>query len=149
VRAVVQRVRRASVEVDGKVVGVIGHGLLVFVGIATEDGPADLEYVASKIAEMRIFQDDHGRMNRSVRDVDGAVLVVSQFTLLGDVRKGRRPAFDAAAPPERAEALYDALRKRLDGLGLRVESGRFRAEMKVDLLNDGPVTLLLDSARLF
>ncbi|MCC7007313.1 MAG: D-tyrosyl-tRNA(Tyr) deacylase [Acidobacteria bacterium] len=148
-RAVIQRVLRASVAVDGDVVGAIGHGLLAFVGVAAGDGPADLEYTASKIAEMRIFHDADGRMNRSVRDVNGAVLLVSQFTLLGDVRKGRRPAFDDAEAPERALEVYEALSGRLRELGLRVETGRFRAEMTIDLVNHGPVTILLDSRRRF
>lgn len=148
-RAVVQRVTRASVTVDGEVIGRIGAGLLVLVGVAAGDGPADIEYVASKIAGMRIFVDELGRMNRSVMDVRGEVLLVSQFTLLGDMRKGRRPAFDGAEAPEKANDLYETLIAHLRGIGLRVETGRFRAEMQVDLLNDGPVTTLLDSRRTF
>jgi len=148
-RAVVQRVARASVTVDDEIVGRIGEGLLVFAGVTKDDGPADIEYIASKICDLRVFTDEQGRMNRSVRETGGAVLVVSQFTLLGDARKGRRPAFDGAAPPEMAEALYNELITRVRAEGIEVASGRFRADMKVDLLNDGPVTILLDSRRLF
>jgi D-tyrosyl-tRNA(Tyr) deacylase len=149
VRTVIQRVTRASVRVDDEVIGAIAHGLVALVGVAAGDGPADLDYTASKIAELRIFPDARGRMNRSVRDVDGAVLAISQFTLLGDVRKGRRPAFDAAAPADVARALYETLIARLRAQGLRVECGRFQAHMAVELINDGPVTILLDSRRTF
>ena len=149
VRSLVQRVSSASVRVDGKVVGNIGAGLLVFVGVADGDGPADLEYTASKIREMRVFADDQGRMNRSVVETGAAVLVVSQFTLLGDVRKGRRPAFDGAAAPDVARARYDELVARLKHDGLAVETGVFQAHMDVSLVNDGPVTSLLDSRRVF
>ena len=129
--------------------GRIGHGLLAFVGVANGDEPADIEYVASKIQDLRIFDDEQGRMNRSVVDVHGSVLVVSQFTLLGDARKGRRPAFDEAAAPEGAKAAYDALVARLASGGLPVATGVFRARMQVELVNDGPVTILLDSRRAF
>ena len=148
-RSVIQRVSRASVTVDDRVVGAIGAGLVVFVGVAAGDGAADIDYTASKIRELRIFGDDQGRMNRSVVDAGGAVLVVSQFTLLADVRRGRRPGFDAAAAPERAKAAYEDLVVRLRDAGLRVETGVFQAHMLVDLVNDGPVTILLDSRRLF
>ena len=148
-RAVVQRVSSASVAVDGLVVGAIETGLLVFVGVADEDGPADIDYVASKVTGLRVFHDADGRMNRSVSEVGGSLLVVSQFTLLGDVRRGRRPAFDAAAPPSTARVLYDALLSRLLASGLTVMSGQFQADMKVSLVNDGPVTILLDSRRTF
>jgi len=148
VRAVVQRVSRAAVSVDGRVVGQINGGLLVFVGIASEDGPADLEYIASKVRELRIFPDDAGRMNRSLRDTGGGLLVVSQFTLAGDARKGRRPSFDAAAAPEVARPIFERLLTRLRADG-PVETGEFQAHMEVTLVNDGPVTLLLDSQRLF
>ncbi|HEX5069914.1 MAG TPA: D-aminoacyl-tRNA deacylase [Vicinamibacterales bacterium] len=148
-RAVVQRVSRASVVVDERVVGRIGAGLLVLVGVESGDGPADIEYLASKIAEARVFPDEHGRMNRSVRDVGGAVLVVSQFTLLGDLRKGRRPAFDAAARPDTARASYESLITQMKTSGLPVEAGVFQADMRVELINEGPVTILLDSRRLF
>jgi D-tyrosyl-tRNA(Tyr) deacylase len=149
VRAVVQRVSRASVRVGDDVVGDIGRGLVVFVGVASGDASADIEYTSSKILGLRIFGDEAGRMNRSVVDVAGSLLVVSQFTLLGDVRRGRRPAFDAAAAPDAARAAYDELVTRLRAGGPPVETGVFQAHMHVDLVNDGPVTLLLDSRRLF
>ncbi|HYN08563.1 MAG TPA: D-aminoacyl-tRNA deacylase [Vicinamibacterales bacterium] len=148
-RSVVQRVSRASVSVDGRVVGNIGRGLLVFVGVAEGDEATDIDYTASKIRDLRIFGDDQGRMNRSVVDAGGAVLVISQFTLLGDVRKGRRPGFDAAAAPPVARAAYEELIGRLRGAGLTVETGVFQAHMEIDLVNDGPVTILLDSRRQF
>ena len=148
-RAVVQRVRSASVVVDAQVVGRIDAGLLVFVGVAPDDGPDDVRYVASKILELRIFADEAGRMNRSVVETSGSVLVVSQFTLLGDARKGRRPSFDRAAPPPLAEALYLDLVHALQQAGVTVATGVFRAHMDVELINDGPVTMLLDSRRLF
>ena len=148
-RSVIQRVSRASVTVDDRVVGAIGPGLVVFVGVAEGDEAADIDYTASKIRELRIFGDDQGRMNRSVVDAGGGVLVVSQFTLLADVRRGRRPGFDAAAAPEVAKAAYEDLVVRLRDAGLRVETGVFQAHMHVDLVNDGPVTILLDSRRLF
>jgi D-tyrosyl-tRNA(Tyr) deacylase len=148
-RAVVQRVRNARVQVGDRVVGEIGPGLLVLVGVAAEDGPADVQYVAAKVRELRIFGDDAGRMNRSVEECGGAVLVVSQFTLVGDVRRGRRPSFDAAAPPAVAEALYEDLVRQLRAGGLTVATGEFQAQMAVELVNDGPVTILLDSRKLF
>ena len=147
-RAVVQRVTRATVSVDDRVVGEIASGLLVFVGIAADDGPADLEYIASKVRELRIFPDDAGRMNRSLRETGGGLLVVSQFTLAGDARKGRRPSFDAAAPPDAARPIFERLLIRLRADG-PVETGEFQAHMEVALVNDGPVTLLLDSKRMF
>ena len=148
-RCVLQRVTTATVSVDGQIVGTIGPGLLVFVGVAEGDGSADIEYVASKIRDLRVFGDDQGRMNRSVVDAGGEVLVVSQFTLLGDVRKGRRPGFDAAAAPDVARREYHALVDRLRAMELTVQTGVFRADMTVTLVNDGPVTLLLDSRRVF
>ena len=148
-RSLVQRVSSASVSVDGALVGRIDAGLLVFVGVADGDGPADLDYTASKIREMRIFPDEQGKMNRSVVDAGGGVLVVSQFTLMGDVRKGRRPAFDGAAPPDTARSCYENLVSRLKADGLAVETGVFQAHMDVTLVNDGPVSILLDSRRLF
>ena len=148
-RAVVQRVSRASVRVEGEVVGRIDGGLVVLVGVADGDGPADIDYTASKIRDLRIFGDADGKMNRSVAEVGGAVLVVSQFTLLGDVRRGRRPGFDQAATPDAARATYEALVATLHGFGLPVATGVFQAHMEVDLVNDGPVTILLDSRRLF
>lgn len=148
-RAVIQRVARASVRVDGTTVGAIDAGLVALVGVAAGDGPTDLDYVASKIAELRVFPDEDGRMNRSVADAGGAVLVVSQFTLLGDVRRGRRPAFDGAEAPAVARATYEALVGRLRQTGIRVETGEFQAHMALELVNDGPVTILVDSRRVF
>jgi D-tyrosyl-tRNA(Tyr) deacylase len=148
-RAVVQRVVSAGVSVAERPLGRIGRGLLVFLGVARNDGPADVQYIAAKIREVRIFPDDTGRMNQSVVDVGGAVLLVSQFTLQGDCRKGRRPSFDEAAPPTLAEALYEDVVRQLRESGLTVGTGQFQAHMTVDLVNDGPVTMLLDSRRLF
>jgi D-tyrosyl-tRNA(Tyr) deacylase len=148
-RAVVQRVSKARAQVGDRVVGEIGRGLLVLVGVAAEDGPADVQYLAGKVRELRVFGDEAGKMNRSVDECGGAVLVVSQFTLLGDVRKGRRPSFDAAAPPEVAKALYEDLVRQLRADGLTVATGEFQAQMAVELVNDGPVTILLDSRKLF
>lgn len=145
-RAVVQRVARARVEVEGEVVGAIERGLLVYLGFGRGDTAEDRAWMLGKIAGCRIFEDDAGKMSRSVEDVGGSLLLVSQFTLYGDLRKGRRPGFDDAMPPEEAEAAYDAALREARALGLRVESGRFRADMKVCSMNDGPVTLLLDSA---
>jgi D-tyrosyl-tRNA(Tyr) deacylase len=153
-RAVVQRVTHARVTIDGRASGAIGHGLLAFVGVEKGDAAADVDYIASKIRELRIFEDDgdatgRKRMNRSVVDVGGSVLIVSQFTLAGDVRRGRRPSFDNAAPPELARELYESLVRQLRGTGLTVETGEFQAMMRVDLENDGPVTILMDSRRTF
>lgn len=147
-RAVVQRVSRASVTTAGQSVARIGTGLLVFVGVAAGDGPTDIEYIASKVRDLRVFADDQGKMNRSLTDVAGGLLVVSQFTIMGDVRKGRRPAFDGAASPEPAREIYDALIAKLRENG-PVASGVFQSQMDVELVNDGPVTILLDSRRLF
>jgi D-tyrosyl-tRNA(Tyr) deacylase len=146
VRAVVQRVLEARVDVGGEVVGAIGKGLLVYLGFGAGDTPEDCAWVLSKIASLRVFEDDAGKMNRSVVDVGGALLLVSQFTLYGDVRRGRRPSFDAAMPPGEAERAYAAAIDQARGMGLRVETGRFRADMKVSSVNDGPVTLWIDSA---
>ena len=148
-RAVVQRVSEASVTVDGEVTGQIGRGFLVLLGIAGDDSEKDIVWIAEKIAGLRIFEDAEGRMNLGLRDVGGAVLLVSQFTLYGDCRKGRRPSFVEAARPEAALPLYQSAIAELRGHGLRVETGRFQAHMDVRLLNDGPVTLLLDSRRQF
>lgn len=139
----------ASVTVAGEIVGRIAGGLLVLVGVADGDGEADIAYIAGKVRDLRIFPDEYGRMNRSVVETGGAVLVVSQFTLLGDVRKGRRPGFDAAAAPDAARACYEAFVEALRAGGLHVETGVFQAHMDVALVNDGPVTILLDSARNF
>ncbi|MCW5797035.1 MAG: D-tyrosyl-tRNA(Tyr) deacylase [Nitrospira sp.] len=146
-KAVIQRVTRASVEVDGQVVGRIDLGLLVLLGVAKGDGERDLSYVVEKLQTLRIFSDDQGKMSRSLRDVGGALLVVSQFTLLGDTAKGRRPGFDLAAPPEAARALYEEAVRRLRHEGLQVETGVFGAHMQVELLNDGPVTFIVDSRK--
>jgi D-aminoacyl-tRNA deacylase len=146
---VVQRVLRASVRVAGEVRGSIERGLLVFLGVANGDGDDAARFLADKLAALRIFEDDAGKMNRSVVDVGGGVLVVSQFTLLGDARKGNRPSFSDAAPPEPANALYERFCAMLREKGLTVATGVFRAEMAVELVNDGPVTILLDSAKTF
>lgn len=148
-RAVVQRVASARVAVAGVTAGEIGPGLLVLVGVAQGDGPADAEYIAAKTRDLRIFPDADGRLNRSVGEHGGAVLAVSQFTLLGDCRKGRRPSFDAAAPASIAQALYETVVVRLRESGLDVRTGVFQADMQVHLVNDGPVTLLLDSRKEF
>jgi len=148
-RAVVQRVSRARASVERRVTGEIGRGLLVLIGVARSDGEADVTYMARKIRDLRIFEDAAGKMNRSVGDAGGSVLVVSQFTLYGDCRQGRRPSFDAAAAPERARALYEQLVDTLRAAGLTVATGEFQAFMEVELTNDGPVTILLDSARQF
>jgi D-tyrosyl-tRNA(Tyr) deacylase len=145
-RAVVQRVTRAEVVVAGEPVGRIGRGLLVLVGVADGDGPADAEALAAKLVGLRIFPDDDGRMNRSVAEAGGEVLVVSQFTLLGDVRKGRRPSFVAAADPDVAAPLVDLVAVTIREAGVRCATGRFGASMAVDLVNDGPVTLVLEVA---
>jgi D-tyrosyl-tRNA(Tyr) deacylase len=144
-RAVITRVSSASVTIDGVAVSAIGHGLLVLLGVAVGDTAAQLDYVASKIRDLRIFADDDGRMNRSVVDVGGAVLVVSQFTLLADVRKGRRPSFLNAAPPEQARAMYEQLVNHLRASGLPVSTGVFQADMQVSSVNDGPVTIVVDT----
>ena len=146
-RAVLQRVSRARVTIGDRVAGAIDAGLVVLVGIEAGDGPDDAEYVAAKIRDLRLFADDAGRMNRSVVEAGGEVLVVSQFTLLGETRKGRRPSFDRAAPPAEARVLYEDLVRRLGESGLRVATGEFQAMMLVELVNDGPVTLLVESRR--
>ncbi|MDK2820155.1 MAG: D-aminoacyl-tRNA deacylase [Clostridia bacterium] len=148
-RAVVQRVKKASVTVDDRKIGVIEKGLVVFLGIADDDGEADVKYIVDKVSNLRIFSDSEGKMNLSVRDVKGEILAVSQFTLYGDCRKGRRPSFSSAAPPDKALKLYNQFVERLASEGLRVATGRFQADMLVSLDNDGPVTMLLDSKRLF
>ena len=148
-RAVVQRVSRVSVRVDGEITGEIALGLLVLLGVGHDDAEADADYLAGKIAGLRIFEDDAGKMNLSVVDAGGAVLAVSQFTLFGDVRRGKRPSFDAAARPERARELYEYFVERVRAMGLRCETGRFQAMMEVELVNSGPVTILLDSKKAF
>lgn len=148
-RAVLQRVSEARVQVGGEIVGEIARGLLVLLGVGQGDGEADARFLAEKAAGLRIFEDAQGKMNLSVEDVAGAVLVVSQFTLYGDCRQGRRPGFSAAASPERADALYQQFVQCLRQRGLPVATGVFQAEMAVELVNDGPVTLLLDSRKEF
>ena len=148
-RAVIQRVTSARVTVDDRVTGEIGPGLLVLVGVDQQDGPSDVQYIAAKIRDLRIFPDDAGKMNLSVLDKQGSVLVVSQFTLSGDARNGRRPSFATAAPPQIARALYEDVVRELSASGLRVETGEFQAMMQVALVNDGPVTILLDSRKTF
>jgi D-tyrosyl-tRNA(Tyr) deacylase len=144
VRVVLQRVSNASVCVDGEIIGEIGTGLLALVGIGHGDSDAEARWLADKTAELRIFEDERGKMNRSLIDIGGSALVVSQFTLLGDCRKGRRPAFTAAAEPERAHQLYDQYADLIAQRGIEVARGRFAADMKVALVNDGPVTLILE-----
>lgn len=144
-RAVVQRVKQSTVSVEGEIIATIGHGLLVFIGIAQGDRSSDAEYLAEKISNLRIFEDDAGKMNRSLLETGGQMLVVSQFTLLGDCRKGRRPSFVKAAPPDTADQLYAYFADRIRKKGIPVQTGQFRAMMAVTLINDGPVTLILDS----
>ena len=148
-RAVVQRVTSAKVTVGKRVTGEIGPGLLVLLGVEQGDGPADLQYIVSKVRDLRIFADADGKMNQSVLDVQGGVLVVSQFTLSGDARNGRRPSFASAAPPQIARALYEEVVRELQSSGLQVATGEFQTMMQVSLVNDGPVTILLDSRKTF
>ena len=148
-RAVVQRVSRAKVTVNEWTSGEIGVGLLVLLGVGHEDTEADATYLAEKIAGLRVFEDLDGKMNRSVQEVGGSVLAVSQFTLYGDVRRGKRPSFDAAAPPEHARRMYEFFVERIRATGLRCETGRFQEMMRVELVNEGPVTILLDSRKIF
>ena len=148
-RAVVQRVSRASVQVEGKTIGAVERGLLVLLGVAKDDVEGDADYLAEKIVGLRIFEDVDSKMNLSVVDVGGAMLAVSQFTLFGDVRRGKRPSFDEAARPEQAVRLYDYFVARVRAAGLRCETGKFQAMMDVELVNDGPVTILVDSKKEF
>lgn len=148
-RACIQRVSRAEVLVDGQSVGRIGRGLVTLLGVAVDDNEDDARQLAEKVSSLRLFDDDAGKMNLGLADVGGAMLVVSQFTLLGDCRKGRRPSFTNAAPPELAERLYEAFCALVRSAGIEVATGRFRRHMEVVLVNDGPVTLLVDSRRLF
>ena len=148
-RAVVQRVTEAHVLVDGREVGRIGVGFVVLLGVGRDDGPADVETMSGKVADLRVFEDADGKMNRSLIDTGGSVLLVSQFTLFGDVRKGRRPSFIDAAPPDLAVALYDDVARALRARGIPTETGVFRADMRVALVNDGPVTILIDSRKSF
>lgn len=148
-RAVIQRVERASVSVEGEIRGRIGEGFLVLIGVEEGDGDADFRYIAEKVPNLRVFEDEQGKMNRSLLDVGGELLAVSQFTLLGDARGGRRPSFITAARPETADPMYERLVADWRARGIRVETGVFGAHMKVSLVNDGPVTILLDSRRRF
>ncbi|MDP4133713.1 MAG: D-aminoacyl-tRNA deacylase [Bacillota bacterium] len=148
-RAVVQRVNYAKVEVEGSMVGSIEKGLLVFLGVGNKDTEADILYLIKKITGLRVFEDEQGKMNKSVTDIGGSILVVSQFTLYGDVKKGMRPSFTEAAEPSVANRYYELFAQKIKELGIPVQKGVFGADMKVSLLNDGPVTLLLDSSKLF
>lgn len=148
-RAVVQRVTRASVSVDGEMKGQIGEGLMVLIGVEEGDTAADLRYIADKVPNLRIFRDENDKMNRSLLDIGGQILAISQFTLLGDARGGRRPSFITAARPELADPLYEQLVAEWRGRGIRVDTGVFGADMQVSLVNNGPVTILLDSRKLF
>jgi len=148
-RIILQRVKQAKVEVEGKVVGQIGEGLLVLLGVAKKDEEHDVDYLVDKVLNLRVFEDEEGKMNNSLVDTGGEILVVSQFTLYGDCRKGRRPSYDSAAPPELAESLYELFVQKVRDRGTKVETGKFRAMMDVSLTNWGPVTLALDSKKLF
>ena len=148
-RCVIQRVTRASVTVGDELVGQIGRGYMILIGVSAEDTDKDLRYMAEKVPNLRIFEDVAGKMNLSIKDVGGEILAVSQFTLYGDARGGRRPSFSTAARPEQANALYEQLVEAWRAQGIHVETGRFRAEMQVSLINDGPVTMLMDSTKLF
>jgi len=148
-RAVVQRVSSARVRVDDQTVGEIGRGLLVLIGVSRQDGPADVSYIAEKVRGLRVFEDDRGKMNRSLSEIGGRILVVSQFTLYGDCRRGRRPSFDGAADPVTAATMYEGVIRALEDGGVSVERGAFQAHMTVELINDGPVTILLDSTKAF
>lgn len=148
-RAVIQRVTDARVTVEGDVTGAIEQGLVVLLGVGKEDNSKDVAYLAEKICNLRIFEDENEKMNLSLRDIGGSLLVVSQFTLYGDVRKGRRPGFEGAASPDRANALYEEFVEACQALGIKVATGKFQTHMQVTLVNDGPVTILLDSKKLF
>ena len=148
-RAVIQRVSRAKVTVNGAITGQIERGLLVLLGVGTEDTRADADYLAEKTIGLRIFEDADGKMNLSVVDIAGAILAVSQFTLYGDVRRGKRPSFDAAAPPQQARELYEYFVEKVRAAGMRCETGRFQEMMQVELVNEGPVTILIDSKKIF
>lgn len=148
-RGVIQRVSRASVTIDGEITGKIKQGLVVLLGIRAKDGKRDVEWMAEKVVHLRIFEDQQGKMNRSLTDIDGEMLIISQFTLYGDCRKGRRPGFSNAAPPEQAEPLYEEFIDAVQQHGITTATGTFQADMAVELVNDGPVTLLLDSEKKF
>jgi len=148
-RGVVQRVKRAGVTVDNKIIGEINHGILLLLGVEETDNEKDLEYMCEKVPNLRIFEDENGKMNKSLIDVEGSILVVSQFTLLGDARKGRRPSFIQAALPEKAVPMYESFINRMKEKEIFTQCGEFGADMDVELVNDGPVTILLDSKKLF
>ena len=148
-RAVVQRVKRASVSVDDIVIGKIDHGIMLLLGVEESDEEKDLEYLCDKVVNLRIFEDENGKMNKSLMDVQGSILVISQFTLLGDARKGRRPSFTQAAVPDKAVPMYEKFISNMKKLEIKTESGKFGADMQVELVNDGPVTILLDSKKTF
>ena len=148
-RVVVQRVKSASVTVGGELISEIGPGLLVFLGVSKNDQREDINYLTQKVANLRIFRDEEGKMNKSLLDIEGSALIVSQFTLYGDCRKGRRPSFIEASPPEKANKLYEEFIYMLNELGVNGKGGKFQAMMDVQLINDGPVTMLLDSSKLF
>jgi D-tyrosyl-tRNA(Tyr) deacylase len=148
-RGVIQRVKHANVSVDNKIIGSINHGILLFLGVEDIDDEKDLEYMCDKVPNLRIFEDENGKMNKSMIDVNGSLLVISQFTLLGDARKGRRPSFIQAAIPEKAIPMYEEFIKRMKERNIVTESGEFGADMQVELVNDGPVTILLDSKKTF
>ena len=148
-RAVIQRVTEASVTIEGEIVGKIGQGFLVLIGVEEGDGENDFKYMSTKVPNLRIFEDENGKMNRSLLDVGGQILAVSQFTLLGDARSSRRPSFIQAARPETANPMYERLVEAWRAQGIHVETGRFGADMKVSLINDGPVTIMMDSHKLF
>lgn len=148
-RVVIQRVTEASVKVDGEIIGAIGQGFMILIGVEVGDEEKDFQYIATKVPNLRIFEDENGKMNRSLLDVGGQILAVSQFTLLGDARSSRRPGFTQAARPEQANPMYERLVQHWRDMGIHVETGRFGADMKVSLINDGPVTLLMDSHKLF
>lgn len=148
-RSVVQRVKRAKVTVDEEIIGSIGYGMLLLLSVEDNDDEKDLEYICDKVINLRIFEDDDGKMNKSLIDVNGSILVVSQFTLHGDARKGRRPSFISAARPEKAIPLYEKFIQNMKNQGIKTNTGKFGADMQVELLNDGPVTILLDSKKIF
>ena len=148
-RCVIQRVTQASVTSDGELVGQIGKGLMVLIGVSVEDTDTDLKYMAEKVPNLRIFEDSEGKMNLSIKDAGGAILAVSQFTLYADARSSRRPGFTQAARPEKANPMYERLVEAWRAQGIQVETGRFRTEMQVSLVNDGPTTILMDSTKLF